>query len=174
MWWKLTTRSPVFHFVTPGPATTTLPATSCPKIWGGATKPCLIFLMSVPHIPQAATRISTSPAPIAGTGTSSSTTRPLPRYTAARIVEGTGDAARHVSRVAPDWLILPPPYPARWKSYGRSVYPCTHPKIPPTDGPHGGNPARGAPKPANRRGGASPARGVRSSESVRAHPARSQ
>src|SRR5579862_7854250 len=45
--------------------------------------------MSVPQIPHAATRIRTSPAPISGTGTSSTNTLPCARYTAARIVVGT-------------------------------------------------------------------------------------
>src|ERR1700723_1351997 len=41
--------------------------------------------MSVPQIPQAAPRNSTSPSPTCGIGTVSTTTRPLPRYTPARI-----------------------------------------------------------------------------------------
>ena len=100
------------------------------KSAGPATNPCSIFLRSVPQIPQAATRISTSPAPIAGTGTVSTTTLPLPRYTAARIVDGTGCAAREVSRMIPDWLIARPPYPARWESAGRPWFPQTRPENP--------------------------------------------
>ncbi len=61
------------------------------------------FDQSVPQIPHAATRINTSPAPITGTGTVSTTTLPLPRYTAARIVDGAASAAVcEVSRIIPD------------------------------------------------------------------------
>src|SRR5712671_1424091 len=121
------TRSPVFHLVTPAPTAATVPATSCPKICGGATNPCSIFLISVPQIPQAATRISTSPAAIVGTGTSSTTTRPLPRYTAARIVAGVGWATKEVSSIVPDWLITPPQHLLRWGSAGRKASPQTYP-----------------------------------------------
>src|SRR5579863_8441993 len=122
------TRSPSFHLVTPGPAATTVPETSCPKIWGAATNPYSIFFRSVPQIPQVATRINTSPAPIAGTGTVSTTTFPLPRYTAARIVDGTGCVGWERSRMIPDWLTAPPPYPARWESVDRPLFPQTHPE----------------------------------------------
>src|SRR5579863_9915 len=121
------TRSPSFHLVTPGPAATTVPETSCPKIWGAGTNPYSIFFRSVPQIPHAATRINTSPGPIAGTGTVSTTTLPLPRYTAARIVDGTGYAAGEVSRIIPDWLIARPPYPARWESGDRPSFPQKRP-----------------------------------------------
>src|SRR5271169_2338949 len=119
------TRSSSFHFVTPEPTATTVPETSCPKICGAATKPCSIFFRSVPQIPHDATRINTSPGPITGTGTVSTTTFPLPRYTAARIVDGTGRAACEVSRIIPDWLIAQPPYPARWESGGQPSFPQT-------------------------------------------------
>ena len=49
--------------------------------------------MSVPQIPQAATRNSSSPSPISGIGTDSTTTCPLPRYTPARMCPGFGSRA---------------------------------------------------------------------------------
>ncbi len=50
-----------------------------------------------------------------GNGNVSTTTFPLPRYTAARIVAGTGSASAEVSRMIPDWLIARPPNPVRWE-----------------------------------------------------------
>src|SRR5260221_1984160 len=54
--------------------------------------------MSVPQTPQAATLISTSPGPTSGTGTSSTRTTPLSRYTPARMVLGIGPSVRTESR----------------------------------------------------------------------------
>src|SRR5882724_7857473 len=53
---------------------------------GGASRLYSIFLRSVWQMPQASTRISSSPGPISGTGTDSTSTRDSPRYTAAFIV----------------------------------------------------------------------------------------
>src|SRR5579863_4434026 len=122
------TRSPGFHLATPAPTATTVPETSCPKICGAGTNPCSIFFRSVPQIPQAATRINTSPAPIAGTGTVSTTTLPLPRYTAARIVDGTGWAVREDSRMIPDWLIPQPPNPVQSGSIAPPSFLQTRPE----------------------------------------------
>src|SRR5215471_3728864 len=61
--------------------------------------------MSVPQIPHAATRNRTSPSRISGIGTDSTTTRPLPRYTPARMCS---DSFRPVSCTpifATVWLI---------------------------------------------------------------------
>src|SRR3989442_481990 len=99
---NLTTRSPSFHSFTPRPAATTVPETSCPKICGDGTKPCWIFLISVPQMPQAATRIRTSPSEIVGTGTCSTTTRPAPRYTPARICFSAGAAENGAS----SWAVM--------------------------------------------------------------------
>src|SRR6266852_1972260 len=66
------TRSPSANPVTPAPTAAILPAASCPITIGGIRRPddpsypCT----SLPQIPQAPTRISTSPAPAAGVGTS--------------------------------------------------------------------------------------------------------
>src|ERR1700730_15737187 len=133
------TRSPSFHLVTPGPTATTVQEPSCRKIGGAATNPCSIFFKSVPQIPHAATRINTSPAPIAGTGTVSTTTFALPRYTAARIVNGTGCVDCEVSRMIPDWLTALPPYPARSESDGRPWFPQTRPENRQGDGRQIGN-----------------------------------
>src|SRR5258708_5073162 len=53
---------------------------------GGASRLYSIFLRSVWQMPQASTRISSSPGPISGIGTDSTSTRDSPRYTAAFIV----------------------------------------------------------------------------------------
>src|SRR3984893_10176564 len=66
------TRSPSASAVTPAPTAASRPAASCPITIGGIrlpddpSYPCT----SLPQIPQAPTRISTSPAPTAGVGTS--------------------------------------------------------------------------------------------------------
>src|SRR3984893_895887 len=66
------TRSPSASAVTPAPTAAIRPAASCPITIGGIRRPddpsypCT----SLPQIPQAPTRISTSPAPAAGVGTS--------------------------------------------------------------------------------------------------------
>src|SRR5258708_36483033 len=65
--------------------------------------------MSVPQTPQAATLINTSPGPTSGTGTSSTRTTPLSRYTPARMVLGTGPRARTASRIVLVMLIAPRP-----------------------------------------------------------------
>src|ERR1700730_3846672 len=66
------TRSPSASAVTPAPTAAIRPAASCPITIGGIRRPddpsypCT----SLPQIPQAPTRISTSPAPTTGVGTS--------------------------------------------------------------------------------------------------------
>src|SRR5579863_4051427 len=61
--------------------------------------------MSVPQIPQAATRNSSSPSPISGIGTDSTTTCPLPRYTPARMCPRSGWCARCDPMCSMVWLI---------------------------------------------------------------------
>ena len=53
----------------PPPILTMVPAVSWPKMRGGGTVPCWIFLMSVGQTPQTATLTSSSFAPMRGTGT---------------------------------------------------------------------------------------------------------
>ena len=53
----------------PPPILTMVPAVSWPKMRGGGTVPCWIFLMSVGQTPQTATLTSNSFAPMRGTGT---------------------------------------------------------------------------------------------------------
>src|SRR6476620_8759948 len=53
--------------------------------------------MSVPQMPHAATLIKTSLDPTSGTGTSSTRTTPLSRYTPARMVLGIGPSVRRES-----------------------------------------------------------------------------
>src|SRR6266852_4648093 len=66
------TRSPSANPVTPAPTAAIRPAASCPITIGGIRRPddpsypCT----SLPQIPQAPTRINTSPVPAAGVGTS--------------------------------------------------------------------------------------------------------
>src|SRR5580700_5776895 len=63
--------------------------------------------MSVPQIPQAPTRKRTSPSEILGIGRVSTTTRPFPRYTPARIwpLPGYGDDSSPILLTV--WLMSP-------------------------------------------------------------------
>jgi hypothetical protein len=88
------TRSPGENLVTFPPIAATVPEVSWPKIRGAECEPVAIFFRSVPQIPQVWTLIRISPGPISGTGTVSSLTSWIPRYTAANMVEGIGCKAR--------------------------------------------------------------------------------
>jgi len=117
-----------------------------------------LVMASVPQIPHAATRINISPAPIAGTETVSTTTLPLPRYTAARMVDGTGCAVGGVSRMIPGWLIARPPYPARWESGDRPWFRQTRPGSRQDACTQIGNRGPNSIVPANRMASATPVR----------------
>ena len=56
-----------------------VPAISWPKMRGAECEPMWIFFRSVPQMPQVATLISSSPGPIAGTGTVSTRMSLMPR-----------------------------------------------------------------------------------------------
>ncbi len=77
----------------PAPSFTIVPAVSWPKMRGGATVPCWIFLMSVGQTPQTATLTRSSFAPMRGTGTVSRRRSLTPRYTTARMVFGMSSTA---------------------------------------------------------------------------------
>src|ERR1700733_14552276 len=62
--------------------------------------------MSVPQIPQAPTRNSSSPSSISGIGTDSTTTRPLPRYTPARMCPRLDSCASCDPICSMVWLIF--------------------------------------------------------------------
>jgi len=64
----MTTRAPGRGPAAPSPAASTVPANSCPMVWGGRMRglPLWKDLMSVPQMAQASTRTSSSPRP--GTG----------------------------------------------------------------------------------------------------------
>src|SRR5437870_5065852 len=72
------TRSPTRHASTPVPTSTTSPATSCPMTRGRVMLACPWWkiLTSVPHVPQARTRMTRSPGPASGSGTGSSRRSP--------------------------------------------------------------------------------------------------
>src|SRR6266540_6673675 len=83
------TRSPVRSAVTPAPTSTMVPTGSCPRTNGGVTRGTVPrwTCRSVPHIPDASTRITTWPSAGRGSGTSLSSQLSLKRVmTAARMV----------------------------------------------------------------------------------------
>src|ERR1051326_918033 len=82
------TRSPGRYWVTPSPTAAITPEVSCPKMRGAEWEPVEIFLRSLPQTPQECPHNSISPGPILGTGTVSTRTSFMPRYTAACIVVG--------------------------------------------------------------------------------------
>src|ERR1051326_8085362 len=82
------TRSPGRYWVAPPPTAAITPEVSWPKMGGAEWEPVEIFLRSVPQTPQECTRSSISPGPIVGTGTVSTRTSFMPRYTAACMVVG--------------------------------------------------------------------------------------
>ncbi len=76
----ITTRSPAAKPRTPAPTVSNRPENSCPMVMGGFMRglPFWKVFRSEPHTAQASMRTRSSPAPQAGTGTSSTRTSFLP------------------------------------------------------------------------------------------------